>query len=76
MKNKEIKMTQKQKKRLIEALKIRMKQFEAKVSDKPLKYELHDGHYMRDMATVLAVLEQHGNADNLLERMPTEKDLI
>lgn len=69
-------MTKKQKVRLIEALKIRMKQFEAKMFDKPLKYELRDGHHMRDLATTIAVLEEHDNADNLLERMPTEKDLI
>ena len=68
-------MTKKQKERLIEALKIRMKQFEAKMSDKPLKYELNDGHHIRDVLTVLAVLEGRHNANGLLLMMPIEEDL-
>ena len=43
--------------------------------EKPLKYELTDGHHMRDVATVMAVLKGHLNADALLERMPQEADL-
>lgn len=68
-------MTKQQKERLIKSLKIRQKQFEAKMFDKPLKYELTDGHHTRDVLTVLAVLEGSPHADKLLEMMPQEADL-
>lgn len=68
-------MTNKQKERLIEALEIRQKQLTAGFNDMLNHYQLHDGHHMRDVSTVLSVLRNEGNADNLLERLPTEKDL-
>ena len=68
-------MTNKQKQRLIEALKIRMKQHDAKFNGNPMKYPLHDGHHTRDVLTTLAVLEGKDNADALLDMMPTERDL-
>ena len=61
--------------RLIEALEIRMKQFNAEFEGKPLKYKLHDGHHKRDIVTILAVLKNTHNAESLLANMPTEKDL-
>lgn len=63
-------MTNKQKQRLIEALKIRMKQLEAKSNGEQLMYPLHDGHHTRDVLTMLAVLEGKDNADALLANMP------
>ncbi len=63
-------MTKKQKESLIKALKIRMKQFEARFNGEPTAYPLNDGHHTRDVLTTLAVLEGKDNADALLDMMP------
>ena len=65
-------MTNKQKQRLIQGLKIRMKQLEAKFNGDSMAYPLHDGHHTRDVLTMLAVLEGKDNADALLANMPKE----
>ena len=71
-------MNPEQKKRLIQALEIRMKQFEANFNSDAVglepKYQLHDGHHIRDTLTTLAVLKNQDNAEDLLVNMPTEKD--
>ena len=71
-------MNNKQKERLIKALKIRMKQFEANFNGYPmmLAYGLHGGHHTRDILTTLAVLEGKNTANALLAQMPTKKDLV
>lgn len=66
-------MKEKQKKRLIEALEIRMKQLEAEMTGQ--KYTLHSGHHVRDVVTILAILKNGDNIDTLLANMPTERDL-
>lgn len=68
-------MTREQKARLIKSLQIRSAQLCAKAEGKQLKYELHDGHHHRDVATVISLLTNSLNADRMLKNMPIEEDL-
>jgi phage FluMu protein Com len=56
--------------KLIEKLEIRKRQL---IDDST--YPLHDGHHLRDIMTVLAVLQNDPLAEKLLENMPNEEDV-
>jgi hypothetical protein len=66
-------LNRKQIKRLIEALEIRKKQLLA--HPKNLRYPIHDGHHLRDIISVLAVLNGESSAQALLRNLPTKLDL-
>jgi hypothetical protein len=57
-------------KKLIEKLEIRKRQL-----IEGSAYPLHQGHHLRDIITVLAVLRNEPNAELLLENMPRKEDV-
>ena len=61
------------KKELIRRLEIRKKQLMA--SPEKRKYRLHEGHYLRDVFTMLAFLKKDKLTDQLIQNLPTENDL-
>jgi len=60
---------------LIKKLEIRKQQLESQAQEKRGGYRIHEGHHMRDTLTVLAVLKDEPNAEQLVKNMPTEEDL-
>ena len=62
----------KQIKRLIESLEIRKAHLTSMAYTKHVSYKLHNGHWLRDIFTVLAVLREDKDAEDLLNNMPKE----
>jgi hypothetical protein len=64
-------MSEEQKRKLIDALQTRKEQL---VGNIELGYKLHSGHHLRDVITILAVLNGDKDADKLLANMPNKGD--
>jgi len=59
--------------KLIKALETRKKQLLARLEGKNPRYPIHNGHHLRDVFTILAVLKNDPDAEKLLENMPKEE---
>ena len=69
-------MNARQKRRLIEALRIRESQISLQIQGLKTKYPITEMHHLRDIMTIKAALIDSKDFHKLLANLPIEADLV